>query len=75
MNEKALKFDNNRLNKKEFHKPKQPINLDSVNVDQIVVSDKFSHSDDGFKIFYWLKEGEIVKPLCIILPQMGKYIK
>ena len=49
MNEKALKFDNNRLNKKEFHKPKQPINLDSVNVDQMVVSDKFRHSDAGFK--------------------------
>ena len=31
---KALKFDNIRLNKKEFHKSKQPINLDIVNVDQ-----------------------------------------
>ena len=34
MSEKALKFDNIRLNKKEFHKSKQPINLDIVNVDQ-----------------------------------------
>ena len=75
MSEKALKFDNNRLNKKEFHKPKQPINLDSVNVDQIVVSDKFRYNDDGFKYFIGYKEGEIVKPLCIILPQMGRYIK
>ena len=49
MSEKALKFHNNRLNKKEFHKPKQPINLDSVNVDKMVVSDKFRHSDAGFK--------------------------
>ena len=51
MNEKTLKFDNIRLNKKEFHKSKQPINLSLVNVDQIVVSDKFKHSDDGFKYF------------------------
>ena len=75
MSEKTLKFDNIRVNKKEFHKSKQPINLDLVNVDQIVISDKFKHSDDGFKYFIGYKEGEIVKPLCIILPQMTGYIK
>ena len=51
MNEKTLKFGNIRVNKKEFHKSKQPINLDLVNVDQIVISSKFKHSDDGFKCF------------------------
>ena len=75
MSEKTLKFDNVRVNKKEFHKSKQSIDLDLVNVDQIVVSDKFKHSDDGFKYFIGYKEGEIVKPLCIILPQMTGYIK
>ena len=47
----------------------------SVNVDQIVVSDNFKHSDEGFKYFIGYQEGEIVKPLCIILPQMSGYIK
>ena len=75
MSEKTLKFDSIRLNKREFHKSKQPIDLKSVNVDQIVVSDKFKHSDNGFKYFIGNKEGEIVKPLCIILPQMSGYIK
>ena len=63
------------VNKEELHKSKQPINLNLVNVDQIVISDKFKHSDDGFKYFIGYKEGEIVKPLCIILPQMSGYIK
>ena len=49
ISEKTLKFDNIRVNKKESHKSKQPIALDLINVDQIVVSDKFKHSDDGFK--------------------------
>ena len=75
MSEKTLKFDNIRVNKNEFHKSKQPIDLMSVNVDQIVVSDKFKHSDEGFKYFIGYQEGEIVKPLCIILPQMSGYIK
>ena len=65
MSEKTLKFDNIRVNKKEFHKSKEPINLDLVNVDQIVISDKFNHNDDSFKYFIGYKEGEIVKPLCI----------
>ena len=33
MSENTLKFDNIRVNKKEFHKPKQPTDLDLVNVD------------------------------------------
>ena len=74
MGEKTIKFDNIRVNKKEFHKSKQPIDLNLINADQIVVSDKFKHSDDGFKYFIGYKEGEIVKPLCIILPQMTGYI-
>ena len=75
MSEKTLKFNNIRLNKKEFHKSKQPIDLSLVTVDQIVVSDKFKHNDDSFKYFIGCQEGEIVKPLCIVLPQMMAYIK
>ena len=75
MSEITLKFDNVRVNKKEFHKSKQPIDLMSVNVDQIVVSDKFKHSDEGYKYFIGYQEDENVKPLCIILPQMNGYIK
>ena len=75
MGEKTLKFNNIRLNKKEFDKSKEPIDLMSVNVDQIVISDKFKHNNEGFKYFIGYQEGEIVKPLCIILPQMSGYIK
>ena len=75
MSEKTLKFNNIRLNKKEFHKSKEPIELMSVIVDQIVVSDKFKHSDEGFKYFIGYQDNEIVKPLCIILPQISGYIK
>ena len=75
MTEKTLKFNNIRVNKKEFHMSKEPTNLMSVNVDQIVISDKFNHYNEGFKYFIGYQEGEIVKPLCIILSQMSRYIK
>ena len=70
MSEKTLKFNNIRLNEKEFHKSKEPIELMSVLVDQKVVSGKFKHNNEGLKYFIGCQEGGIVKPLCIILPQM-----
>ena len=75
MSEKTLKFNDIRVNKKQFHKSKQPMDLMSVNVDQIIVSDKFKHSDEGFKYSISYQEGEIFKPFCLILPQMSGYIK
>ena len=75
MKEKTLKFNNIKVNKKEFHKSQQAIDLDSVIVDQIVVFDKFEHSEEGYKYFIGYQEVEIVKPLCIILPQMSGCIK
>ena len=47
----------------------------SVDVDHIVVSDKFKGNNEGFKHFVGYLQGGIVKPLCIILPQMSGYIK
>ena len=47
----------------------------SVNVDQILVSDKFNNNNEGFKYLIGYQEGEIVKALCIILHQMSGYIK
>ena len=75
MGEKTLKFNTIKVNKKEFHESKQAIELDLVDTGKIVVSDKFRHSEEGFKYFIGYQENEIVKPLCIILPQMNHYIK
>ena len=55
---------------------KEPIDLMSVNIDQIVVFDKFNNNNNnGSRYFIGYQEGEIVKPLYIILPQMSGYIK
>ena len=71
MCKKPLQFDNAEVNKKEFHASKQPIALNLVNVNQILISDKFEHGDKGFKYFINYKDDNIIGPLCIILPQMS----
>ena len=68
MSGKTLKFGNIVLNKKKFHRSKEPIDLLSVDLDQIVLSHKLKHNDKGFKYFIDYLKGEIIKPLCVILP-------
>ena len=51
MSENTLKFNNIRVNKKEFYNSKQPIDLDLVTVNKTVVSDKFRHNEEGYKYF------------------------
>ena len=75
MSKKTLKSDNIGVNKKEFQKSKQPIDLKSVIVNQIVVCDRFKNSGEGVKYFIGYQDNETIKPLCIILPQMSGYMK
>ena len=75
MSGKRLEFDNIEVNKKEFHVSKQAIGLNFVDTNKIVISDKFKHSDNGFKYFIGYKDDNVIKPLCIILPQMSGFIK
>ena len=75
MGEKTLKFNNIKVNKKQFHRAEKAIDLDLVDTGKIVVSDRFKYSEEGSKYFIGYQEDEIVKPLCSILPQMNDYIK
>ena len=75
MSEKTLKFGDIVVNKKEFCASKQVIALNLVDTDKIVISDKFKHSNNGSKYFIGYIDDDIIRPLCIILPQMSEYIK
>ena len=75
MTKKTLKFNNITVNKKKIHISKKAIDLTSVNVKKIVVYDKFMLNNKVSKYFIGYQKSEIVRPLCIILPQMSRYIK
>ena len=60
---------------KKFHTSKKPVTLNLENIDKIVISDKFKHNDNGSKYFIDYKDNNIIRPLCIVLPQMSGYIK
>ena len=62
----SLKFDEIKIDKKEFRKSKKPADLNLVDTNQIVISDKFNHTDDGFKYFIGY-QGDISLDLYILL--------
>ena len=51
MAEQTVKFDNITVSKEEFYNFQPPIDLTSVNADQIVISDKFKHNKEDYKHF------------------------
>ena len=75
MSEKTLKLDNAEINERELDASKQAIDLNLVDIDKIVISDKLKLSDNDSKYFIGYKKDNIIRSLCIVLSQMSGYIK
>ena len=75
MSLRKIKFGNKEVNKKEFYSSKEAILLDSVDLSKIVVSKKWKIDNKTYKYFCGYLNNDVIKPLCVILPQMNGYIK
>ena len=64
-----------KLIKKKFYSSKEAILLDSVDLSKIVVSSRWQLNDTTYKYFCGYLDNDVIKPLCVILPQMSGYIK
>ena len=74
MSSQKIKFGDKEVDKKEFYSSKQAILLDSVDLSKIVVSNKWKINDTTYKYLCGYLNN-VIKPLCVILPQMSGYIK
>ena len=75
MSLRKIKFGNKEVNKEEFYSAKEAILLDSVDYSKIVVSKKWKIDDKTYKYFCGYLNNDVIKPLCVISPQMNRYIK
>ena len=73
MSSKKTKFGDK--DKKEFYLSEQAISLDSIDLSKIVVSNKWKINDTTYKYSCGCLNNDVIQPLCVILPQMGGYIK
>ena len=76
MSSQKIKFGDKEVDKKKFYSSKEAVLLDSVDLHIIVVSSRWKLNDETYKYFSgYLNNDGIIKPLCVILPQMNGYIK
>ena len=69
------KFGDKEFDKKEFYSSKQAISLDSVDLDKIVVLNKWKINETTYKYLCEYLNNDVIQQLCVILPQMHGYIK
>ena len=75
MSSRKIKFGDKEVDKKEFYSSKQAISLDSVDLNKIVVSNKWKINDTTYKYLFGYLNNDTIQPLCVILPQMNGNIK
>ena len=76
MSKQTLVFNDIKVNEKDFYASKQAIPLNLVNTNNIVISYKVKQNNDTYKYFIGYSHDDgVIKPLCIVLPQMNGYIK
>ena len=73
MSSQKIKFGDKEVDKKEFYSSKQAILLDSVDLNKIVVSNKWQINDTTYKYLCGYLNNDVIHPLCVILPQMSGY--
>ena len=76
MSKEILIFGYNGINKNKFHKRKQPININKIDIKRLAISDEDLHGSKGsFRYFIECKSKEGTRPLCIKHPQLSGYAK
>ena len=75
MSEKNINFNDKKNQKNDFYKNKKINRINDIDVDKILVSKKESYgTKNSFKFFNGHNDN-VIRPLCIRLPQMTDYAR
>ena len=71
MSGKKINFDDKKINRSSFYKNKKINDIEDIDVNIVLVSKKESYGNkNSFKYFIGYNDNDIIRPLCIRLPQM-----
>ena len=69
-------FNDEKINKSNFYKNKKLFNIDDIDVNKILVSNKELYGKkNSFKYFIGYNHDDVIRPLYIKLSQMIGYVK
>ena len=76
MSGKNINFDDKKFRKSIFYKNKAINNTENIDINNILVSKKEPYGNkNSFKYFIRYNDNDIIRPLCIRLPQMTGYAR
>ena len=76
MSRKCINFDDKKNNKSNFYKNKKLFKMDDIDINEILVSKKESYgTENSLKYFIGYNDDDVIRPICIKLPQMIGYVK
>ena len=76
MSGKNINFNNKKIRKSTFYKNKKINNIEDIDVNNILVSKKESYGNkNSLKYFIGYNDNDIIRSLCIRLPQMTGYAR
>ena len=76
MSGKSINFEDKKIKESTFYKNKKLFNTHYLDVNKILVSKKESYgTKNSFKYFIGYNDDDVIRPLCIKLPQMIGYVK
>ena len=71
-----INFNDKKIKKSDFYKNKKINSIDNTDVNKILVSKKEPYGNkNSFKYFIGYNDNDIIRPLCIRLPQMTGYAR
>ena len=76
MSRKNINFNDKKIRKSNFYENKKKIQIDDIDANNILVSEKESYGNkNSFKYFIGYNDNDIIRQLCIEIPQMTGYFK
>ena len=75
MSGKNVNFGDKIIKKSDFYKNKKVIKIDDIDVNKILVSKEEPYgTKNSFKYFIGYNDNDVIRPLCMKLPQMIGYV-
>ena len=76
MSGKNINFNDKKIKKSIFYKNKAINNIEDIDLNNILVSKKEPYGNkNSFKYFIGYNDNDVIRPLCIRLPQMSGYAR
>ena len=76
MSVKNINFEDKKIKKSDFYKNKKIKSIDDIDANKILISKKEPYgTKNSYKYFIGYNDNDVIRPLCIRLPQMTGYAK